>query len=90
MKSSTWRTTNQAVTKAAAPELEATARSIRWLDEEMKQHLSEDERQTLARLLGVGCPGGGGLGVAAHDRVQDRFLGDRHLIQYAEIFASLL
>ena len=30
------------------------------------------------------------LGVAAHDRVQDRYLGDRHLIQYAEIFASLL
>ena len=30
------------------------------------------------------------LGVAAHERVQDRFLGDRHLIQYAEIFATLL
>lgn len=30
------------------------------------------------------------LGLAAHDRVQDRFLGDRHLIQYAQIFATLL
>ncbi|MFP5252586.1 MAG: glycosyltransferase [Actinomycetes bacterium] len=30
------------------------------------------------------------LGVAAHERVQDRFLGDRHLVQYAEIFATLL
>lgn len=30
------------------------------------------------------------LGVAAHERVQDRFLGDRHLIQYAQIFATLL
>ncbi len=30
------------------------------------------------------------LGRAAPDRVQARVLGDRHLIQYAEIFASLL
>lgn len=30
------------------------------------------------------------LGVAAHGRVQDLFLGDRHLIQYAELFATLL
>ena len=30
------------------------------------------------------------LGVAAHERVQDRFLGDRHLIQYAQLFATLL
>ncbi|HEX4977940.1 MAG TPA: glycosyltransferase [Nocardioides sp.] len=30
------------------------------------------------------------LGVAAHARVQDRFLGDRHLIQYAQIFATLV
>ena len=30
------------------------------------------------------------LGAAAHTRVQDRFLGDRHLIQYVELFESLL
>lgn len=30
------------------------------------------------------------LGAAAHQRVQDRFLGDRHLVQYAQIFATLL
>jgi trehalose synthase len=30
------------------------------------------------------------LGRAAHQRVQDRFLGDRHLIQYAEMFAAML
>lgn len=30
------------------------------------------------------------LGHAAHERVLDRFLGDRHLIQYAEMFAEML
>lgn len=30
------------------------------------------------------------LGQAARERVQDQFLGDRHLIQYAELFARLL
>jgi trehalose synthase len=30
------------------------------------------------------------LGTAAHARVQDRFLGDRHLIQYVDLFESLL
>jgi hypothetical protein len=30
------------------------------------------------------------LGVAAHAQVQDRFLGDGLLVQYAEIFATLL
>jgi trehalose synthase len=30
------------------------------------------------------------LGRAAHQRVVDRFLGDRHLIQYAELFRRLL
>jgi trehalose synthase len=30
------------------------------------------------------------IGVAAHQRVQDKFLGDRHLIQYAELFATLI
>ena len=30
------------------------------------------------------------LGAAARARVKDRFLGDRHLIQYAELFAAML
>lgn len=30
------------------------------------------------------------LGVSAHERVRDQYLGDRHLIQYAELFAELL
>ena len=30
------------------------------------------------------------LGLAARERVRDRFLGDRHLIQYAELFSDLL
>ena len=30
------------------------------------------------------------LGEAAHDRVQTQFLGDRHLIQYVDLFASLV
>jgi trehalose synthase len=30
------------------------------------------------------------LGAAAHARVQDRFLGDRHLVQYVDLFESLL
>jgi trehalose synthase len=30
------------------------------------------------------------LGTAAHTRVQDRFLGDRHLIQYVDLFEALL
>ncbi len=30
------------------------------------------------------------LGAAAHRRVVDRFLGDRHLIQYAEMFVAML
>ncbi len=30
------------------------------------------------------------LGAAAHERVRDRFLGDRHLIQYVELFEHLL
>jgi trehalose synthase len=30
------------------------------------------------------------LGIGAHERVADRFLGDRHLIQYAEMFTTLL
>jgi trehalose synthase len=29
------------------------------------------------------------LGRAAHERVRDRFLGDRHLIQYAQLFQAL-
>ena len=29
------------------------------------------------------------LGTAAHARVQDHFLGDRHLSQYVELFARL-
>jgi trehalose synthase len=32
----------------------------------------------------------GRLGRGAHLRVVDRFLGDRHLIQYADLFASML
>ncbi|QNN53634.1 glycosyltransferase [Nocardioides mesophilus] len=30
------------------------------------------------------------LGTAAHSRVQDRFLGDRHLIQYVDLFETLI
>ncbi len=30
------------------------------------------------------------LGTEAHARVQDRFLGDRHLIQYADLFATMI
>ena len=30
------------------------------------------------------------LGAEAHARVQDRFLGDRHLIQYADLFATMI
>jgi trehalose synthase len=30
------------------------------------------------------------LGAAAHERVVDRYLGDRHLIQYGELFETLL
>ncbi len=30
------------------------------------------------------------LGTAAHSRVQDRFLGDRHLTQYVDLFRTLL
>jgi trehalose synthase len=30
------------------------------------------------------------LGTGAHERVADKFLGDRHLIQYAELFATML
>ncbi len=30
------------------------------------------------------------LGEAARERVEDEYLGDRHLIQYAELFASLI
>jgi trehalose synthase len=30
------------------------------------------------------------LGAGARARVQDRFLGDRHLIQYADLFAAML
>ena len=30
------------------------------------------------------------LGTEAHARVQDRFLGDRHLIQYADLFAAMI
>jgi trehalose synthase len=30
------------------------------------------------------------LGRAARERVEDQFLGDRHLIQYVELFASLV
>jgi trehalose synthase len=29
------------------------------------------------------------LGGAAHERVRDRFLGDRHLIQYVQLFQAL-
>jgi trehalose synthase len=32
----------------------------------------------------------GRLGTAAHQRVQDQFLGDRHLEQYADLFTTLL
>ena len=32
----------------------------------------------------------GRLGAEAHARVRDRFLGDRHLIQYAELFETML
>jgi trehalose synthase len=32
----------------------------------------------------------GQLGAAAHERVADRYLGDRHLIQYGELFEALL
>ena len=30
------------------------------------------------------------LGAAAHERVAGEFLGDRHLLQYGELFASLV
>jgi len=30
------------------------------------------------------------LGIGAHNRVVDQFLGDRHLIQYGELFTTLL
>jgi trehalose synthase len=30
------------------------------------------------------------LGAAARERVRDRFLGDRHLIQYVDLFAQML
>jgi trehalose synthase len=30
------------------------------------------------------------LGTEAHARVKDRFLGDRHLIQYADLFAAMM
>lgn len=33
---------------------------------------------------------GSRLGAAARETVRDRFLGDRHLIQYVDLFASLL
>ncbi|HEU4567812.1 MAG TPA: glycosyltransferase, partial [Marmoricola sp.] len=32
----------------------------------------------------------GRLGSAARERVRDRFLGDRHLVQYVELFSELL
>jgi trehalose synthase len=32
----------------------------------------------------------GRLGRAARERVRDRFLGDRHLVQYVELFSELL
>lgn len=32
---------------------------------------------------------GARLGKAAHERVRERFLGDRHLVQYVELFESL-
>jgi trehalose synthase len=32
----------------------------------------------------------GRLGAEAHARVKDRFLGDRHLIQYADLFATMV
>ena len=35
-------------------------------------------------------PGSDRMGVVARERVRDRFLGDRHLIQYAELFAELI
>jgi trehalose synthase len=30
------------------------------------------------------------LGAAAHERVREHFLGDRHLKQYGEIFSRIL
>jgi hypothetical protein len=29
------------------------------------------------------------MGEAAHERAKDQFLGDRHLEQYAQLFATL-
>ncbi len=57
--------------------------------------LLEDPRDltAFARLVGkvLGDPDlAARLGAAARERVRDRYLGDRHLIQYAELFAALL
>jgi len=30
------------------------------------------------------------MGRSGHDRVQDEFLGDRHLIQYVDLFGDLI
>jgi len=39
----------------------------------------------------LGDPAGSDrMGLAARERVRDQFLGDRHLIQYAELFAELV
>ena len=40
------------VTAAAAPELEALARSIDWLDGEVRRHLTDEEAHQAAELLG--------------------------------------
>ncbi|NYD41809.1 glycosyltransferase [Nocardioides panaciterrulae] len=46
----------------------------------------------MVRLLGqlLGDPGrGASLGAAAHERVRDYFLGDRHLVQWVQLFDAV-
>ncbi len=45
------RSVRLAVTDAAAPELEAMAAGLAWLDGELRRHLSLEEQATLQRLL---------------------------------------
>jgi trehalose synthase len=44
--------------------------------------------RTLRRVL-EDAPLAGRLGEAAHARVLDQYVGDRHLLQYADLFAGL-
>jgi trehalose synthase len=42
------------------------------------------------RLLLADRSLGAKMGLAAHERVREEFLGDRHLIQYVDLFGDLI